>query len=54
MIPILAFFKSPIFTLPSFFSFMSSYGLIVMVLGFCVSGSAATVHTGAWDSSPRV
>jgi len=25
---------------------MSSYGHIVMILGFCVSGSTAAVHTG--------
>jgi len=37
------FFKLQIFTLPSFF--MSSYGLIIMILGFCVSGSTAAVNT---------
>jgi len=25
---------------------MSSYGLIVMILGFCVGGGTAAVHTG--------
>jgi len=35
---------------------MSSYGLIVMILGFCVGGSYSTaaVHTGDVGSSPRV
>jgi len=27
---------------------MSSYGYIVMILGFCVSGSTAAVHSGEW------
>jgi len=46
MIPFLLF-KLPIFILSSFFSsFMSSYGLIVMPLGCCPSGSTAAVHTG--------
>jgi len=51
MIPILLF-KLPIFTLSSFLSFfMSSYGLIVMALGCCVSGSTAAVHTADVSSS---
>ena len=53
MIPILPF-KLPIFTLSSFFSFfMSSYGLnVAMILGFCVSGSTAAVHTGDVGLNP--
>jgi len=40
-----SFFKLPIFTLSSFFSFfMSSYGHIVMILGFCVGGSTVAAH----------
>jgi len=51
MIPILLF-KLP---LSSFFSFLChSYGLIVMVLGCCVSGSTAAVYTGDASSSPQV
>jgi len=46
------FFKLSIFTLSSFLVFMSSYGLIVMILGFCISGSTAAVHTGDVGSSP--
>jgi len=33
---------------------MSSYGLIVMVLGCCVSGSTAAVHIGDVGLSPQV
>jgi len=33
---------------------MSSYGLIAMTLGFCVSDSTAAVHTGDAGSSPQV
>jgi len=33
---------------------MSSYGLIVMILGFCVSGCTAAVHTGDAGSSPII
>jgi len=54
MIPILLL-KLPIFTLPMYIvslGFVSSYGLIVMILGFCVSGSTAAVHTGDAGSSP--
>jgi len=32
---------------------MSSYGLIMMVLGVCVSGSTTVVHTGDAGSSPK-
>jgi len=31
---------------------MSSYGLDVMILGFCVSGSTAAVHSGDMGSNP--
>jgi len=31
---------------------MSSYKLDVMILGFCVSGSTAAVHTGDADLNP--
>ena len=31
---------------------MSSYGLYVMSLGFCVSGNTAAVHTGDMGSNP--
>ena len=51
MIPILLFEITNF----SFFSFfMSSYGLNVMILGFCVSGSTAAVYTGDANSSPWV
>jgi len=30
---------------------MSSYGLNVMILGFCVSGSTAVVHAGEVGSN---
>jgi len=46
MIPILPF-KLPIFTLSSFFSFLSSYGFIMMVLGVCINGSTAAVDVGS-------
>jgi len=53
MIPILPF-KLPIFTLSSFFSiFMSSYGLIAMILCKCVGGGTAAVHTADAGSSLR-
>jgi len=32
---------------------MPSYGLIITVLGVCVSGSTAAVHTGDAGSSRR-
>jgi len=44
--------KLPIFTFSN--SFVSSYGLIVMILGFCVSGSIAAVHTGDVGSSLKM
>jgi len=31
---------------------MSSYGLDEMILGFCVSGSTAAIHTGDACSNP--
>jgi len=44
MIPIFPF-KLPIFTLSGFFGFfMSSYGLIVMILSFCLGGDTAAIH----------
>jgi len=36
----------------SIFSFLSSYGLNVTILGFCVSGSTVAVHFGDAGLNP--